>query len=150
MSVKTTGAEFKRFYNDPATWAGDVWLKNALLLVEGWDPGEEVDVQTLPDEAIVTIQGGVIVGPAWEGQGPSLQASFKRWVKGIKTSPKETSMTEQTYPTGDFEPEYPPCAVCGKPNDIGELCAECAQGNDPLSVDIEGPGGWMVQDGKPS
>jgi hypothetical protein len=90
-----------------------------------------------------------MVGAKREGEGPSLQRYFKRWAKG-KNSHKETNMTEQTYPTGDFEPEYPPCAVCGKPNDIGELCAECAQGNDPLSVDIEGPGGWMVQDGKPS
>lgn len=82
MSVKTTGAEFKRFYNDPATWAGGVWLKNAMLHIEGGDQGEDVEVETLPDNAIVTIQGGVMVGPECEGEGPSLQTCFKRWLKG--------------------------------------------------------------------
>lgn len=29
--------------------------------------------------------------------------------------------------------DYPPCAICGGPNDIGEVCAKCAKTNDPFS-----------------
>lgn len=44
--------------------------------------------------------------------------------------------------------EYPPCAICGGPNDMGEVCAECAKTNDPFATDLEASGGWMVQAGR--
>ncbi|WP_415912217.1 hypothetical protein [Neptuniibacter sp. QD37_11] len=27
---------------------------------------------------------------------------------------------------------FPPCAICGGPNDMGEVCASCAKNNDPF------------------
>jgi hypothetical protein len=46
--------------------------------------------------------------------------------------------------------EYPPCKICDGPNDMGEVCAECAKTNDPFGIDLEAPGGWAVQDtGRP-
>ncbi len=44
--------------------------------------------------------------------------------------------------------EYPPCAICGGPNDIGEVCAECSKTNDPFVTELEASGGWMVQAGR--
>lgn len=41
-----------------------------------------------------------------------------------------------------------PCAMCGGPNDVGELCSRCAKGSDPFGGDLEASGGWMVQDGR--
>lgn len=40
------------------------------------------------------------------------------------------------------------CAACGAANDVGELCEQCAVGNDPLKTDLEASGGWMVQAGR--
>jgi hypothetical protein len=47
-----------------------------------------------------------------------------------------------------FEPElkveteeYPPCMICGGPNDMAELCAECGKQNDPF------PQYWNIADG---
>lgn len=28
--------------------------------------------------------------------------------------------------------DYPPCMICGGPNDMGELCPKCAKGNNPF------------------
>jgi hypothetical protein len=50
----------------------------------------------------------------------------------------------------DYEPPeepHPPCAICGGENDQGEVCAECAKTYDPYP-DLEGGGGWAVQDGR--
>lgn len=44
--------------------------------------------------------------------------------------------------------DYQPCRICSAPNDIGELCTECAKGNDPFGADLSAPGGWMIQDGR--
>lgn len=37
------------------------------------------------------------------------------------------------------------CAVCGKPIAAMEVCDNCAA-KHLADVDLEGPGGWMVQD----
>lgn len=34
----------------------------------------------------------------------------------------------------DNLPGYPPCAMCGGPNDQGEVCEKCAETNDPFPV----------------
>lgn len=31
----------------------------------------------------------------------------------------------------EVESEYPPCKLCGGPNDMAELCASCGEDNDP-------------------
>ena len=40
------------------------------------------------------------------------------------------------------------CRICAAVIIYGELCATCAEGNDPFGVDLEAPGGWMVQAGR--
>ena len=42
---------------------------------------------------------------------------------------------------------YPPCVICGGPNDQAEVCPKCAKTNNPF-VDLEKSGGFMVQDSR--
>jgi hypothetical protein len=46
----------------------------------------------------------------------------------------------------DVDDDTYPCVICGKPNDIGEICPECSKDNDYFKTDLEASGGWMVQD----
>lgn len=85
MATKTTGAEFKRFYNDKQFWpddGGDTYHDDAVLKVDGEYQEDGIDTDTLADTAVVTIEGGFVCGPALAGKEPSLEAYFKRWRKG--------------------------------------------------------------------
>lgn len=89
MATKTTGAEFKRFYNDGAFWPkydGNTWHEDEILTVNGVVQEEGVDTDALPDEAEVKIEGGIVFGPEWDGNEPSFEAYFKRWRKKQNTA----------------------------------------------------------------
>ena len=76
MTVKTTGAEFKRFYNDPAFWPKGAWHEDDEILADG----EEPDIlDEIPGNAVVSITGGIVFGI--EGKEPSLESWFKKWKK---------------------------------------------------------------------
>ena len=80
MTVKTTGAEFKRFYGDKTIWgdnAGEIWHDDAEVTVNG-NVQEDLDDDSIPDDASITISGGVVFGVDGE---PSLETFFKRWKK---------------------------------------------------------------------
>lgn len=79
MTIKTTGAEFKRFYNDDgAAWPEGAWHEDEEVQVggESWDGAFE----DIPDEAIVSLCGGVVYGVS-NGADPSFETHFKRWRK---------------------------------------------------------------------
>ena len=81
MTVKTTGAEFKRFYNDAEFWPEGVWHEDDVILANG----EEVDIiDDIPETAAVAITGGVVFG--LEGEEPSLEAWFRKWRKKQTTA----------------------------------------------------------------
>lgn len=76
MTVKTTGAEFKRFYEDAEFWPEGAWHEDDVILANG----EEVDIiDDIPETAAVAITGGVVFG--LEGKKPSLEAWFREWRK---------------------------------------------------------------------
>lgn len=79
MSVKTTGAEFKRFYNDSAFWPGESWHEDECVTVNGEDWSDDHDYNVIPDDATVRVEGGVVLGLG--GSEPSLEGHFKRWRK---------------------------------------------------------------------
>lgn len=87
MTVKTTGAEFKRFYADPAFWpeGGDTYHDDALIGVNGVDHDDGFDPGAIPDDAIVTIEGGVVFDAVGGGE-PSLETYFRRWKKTQTTA----------------------------------------------------------------
>lgn len=81
MTVKMTGSEFKRFYNDPKFWPDDVWHEDSEFSVDGVEYPDGIDEGKLSDTSVVAISGGVVYGPQWDGNNPSLEAYFKRWRK---------------------------------------------------------------------
>lgn len=81
MTVKMSGSEFKRFYNDPKIWPDDVWHEDTEMSVDGVDQPDGIDDEALSDTAVVSISGGTVYGPQWDGDNPSLETYFKRWRK---------------------------------------------------------------------
>lgn len=88
MAVNTTGAEFKRFYTDPHFWPDDegaTWHDDEEVLLDGVPQGD-CDLAAVPDTARVTISGGVVRGPKWAGNEPSLEGYFEAWRKAQATT----------------------------------------------------------------
>ncbi len=85
--VKTTGLEFKRFYTDETWWPqdeGNTYHEDESVLVNGGE--HDGDYETVPDYAVVTIEGGIVFGPQWDENEPSFEAYFKRWRKAQTTT----------------------------------------------------------------
>lgn len=80
MAVKTTGAEFKRFYADTTFWPDQTYYDYALICVNGEDQTEGVDEAALADDDVVTIKGGYVIESPF-GRDVSLEAYFKKWLK---------------------------------------------------------------------
>jgi hypothetical protein len=81
--IKTTGAEFKRFYDDPEVWQGDAFHEGELITVNGVEIEEGYfDHSKLSDDDIVTVEGGVIYadGNGDEERG-SMESCFRLWRK---------------------------------------------------------------------
>lgn len=81
--IKTIGTEYKRFYDDDTAWPDGAWHDDELLLVNGdeWTQG----VNEIPDNAIVNLSGGVVLGLP-HGSEPSLELHFSRWRKRQTTT----------------------------------------------------------------
>ena len=67
MTVKTNGAEFKKFYSDPGRWFTPVaskdieltWLDEGIILINGED---DHDPQNCQDTDLVELVDGVVLG----------------------------------------------------------------------------------------
>ena len=82
MSIKTTGAEIKRFYLDDAFWTEGVWHKDEEIEVNGSPLSADLGILDLRDDAIVKIAGGAVIGlPGCENDGPSFESFFKKWLR---------------------------------------------------------------------
>lgn len=88
MTAKTTGAEIKRFYADPEFWPdddGSTYHDDELITVDGQSMDREADIQEIPDAAVVSVSGGVVFSPKFDGNEPSFETYFKRWRKKQST-----------------------------------------------------------------
>ena len=81
MTVKTTGAEFKRFYADSEFWPEGAWHEEEEILADGERP---YILDEIPDNAVVSITGGIVFGI--EGREPSLESWFRAWRKKQTTT----------------------------------------------------------------
>ena len=81
--IKTSGAEYKRFYDDEAAWPDGAWHEEELLLVNGDEWTDEV--AEIPDNAIVNLSGGAVFGLP-NGAEPSMELHFKHWRKRQTTT----------------------------------------------------------------
>lgn len=80
MTVKTTGAEFKRFYADTNFWSDQTYHEDALIYVNGEEQTDGVNESILADDDVVTIEGGYVIESPF-GRDVSLKAYFKKWLK---------------------------------------------------------------------
>jgi len=90
MTIKCTGAEFSRFLTDTAFWRhgnGDqhTWFDEAEFSVNGVEV-EDVDLAQISKTDILTLAGGIVMGPVVGASEPSLETYFKRWKKAQSTT----------------------------------------------------------------
>jgi len=85
MSIKTTGAEFKRFYFDDSYWPDGTWHEDEDLDVDGAPIHEDLAIEDIPDTASVKVTGGVVMGLP-DDSAPSVEAHFKKWRKAQNTT----------------------------------------------------------------
>lgn len=84
MATKTTGAEWKRFYQDPAAWPDGWFHEDEEVTVNGvFD--ENADLTEVPDDAIVVVKGGIIYEGEYANGGKSVEGHFKKWRKAQTT-----------------------------------------------------------------
>jgi hypothetical protein len=110
MATKMTGAQFKAFYTDPATWAHqgekECWyIEEMALRVDGQEVGEGGaeygdEYALLPDAAQVVVDGGYF---GWQGKGPEpakgdMATEARRWLKA-QTHVALTVTIDKSNPT---------------------------------------------------
>jgi hypothetical protein len=79
--IKTSGAEWKRFYTDPSVWKEGCWHEDETVDIDGLASDE--DLAIVADEAKVTLIGGVFF-PSADGNPDemlSLELVFRSWRK---------------------------------------------------------------------
>ena len=86
MTVKTTGAEWKKFYRDDSVWPKDSYYQDEEITVDGAEWNWELDIMTVSDSAILRVSGGVVFLKDDDDNQPSLEAHFKRWRKKQNTA----------------------------------------------------------------
>ena len=83
--IKTTGAEFLRFYNDETIWPEGAWHDDETILVNG----QEVDhyaEDTIEADAQISIEHGVVFkDERGEVELGSFEGYFKKWRKAQNT-----------------------------------------------------------------
>lgn len=86
MAVKTTGAEFKRFYSDAEFWPEGTWHDDTILKVDGVEWDSMTDYSAIPDASTVTIVCGVVIDSPLAGSDMiKLGTYFKKWHKTQST-----------------------------------------------------------------
>ena len=81
MTVKTTGAEWKRFYGDKAVWPEGSHHEDEEIVVDGQPWAWDADMMTIQDSAVLSVAGGIVYTKEHDTDGPSLESYFRRWRK---------------------------------------------------------------------
>ena len=83
--VKTTGAEWNKFYNDPEYWGDGHWHDDVVIRIDGVEVEDDY-ADMLPDTAKVEIDGGyVYLSEGIDEPGPAMETYFRRWKKSQTT-----------------------------------------------------------------
>jgi hypothetical protein len=60
--IKTNGAEFKKFYNDPLVWVNECYHDDVAFKINGKTPPFSLDMaEDIKDTDIIEFEGGFIV-----------------------------------------------------------------------------------------
>lgn len=88
MTIKTTGAEFKRFYSDKEFWPDghSVWHEDEYITVDGVDIDGDYDLTEVPDDSRMTIEGGAVMDERHPDKEQSFEGYFKKWRKNQSTA----------------------------------------------------------------
>lgn len=90
MATKASGAEFKRFYNDPKYWpeGSDTYHDDVVFVVKGEELPDDQDPGQVADTDVVSIAGGSVMNsPLYkDGSEPSVEVYFKRWRREQNTT----------------------------------------------------------------
>lgn len=104
MTVKTSGAQWKKFYSDTSIWPepdGSSWHEDEEITINGVDVDGETDLTDVDDNARMTIKGGVLYFNEVR-QDISLEGMFRRWLRAqnnvilVVESPKELAEAVKT------------------------------------------------------
>lgn len=83
--IKTNGAEFRRYLVDDAAWPEGTWHDDEFITVDGVEWVWEADIESIPDNAILSLTGGVVCGLPGDLM-PSMESHFKKWRKSQTTT----------------------------------------------------------------
>jgi hypothetical protein len=83
MPVKTSGLEFKQWYNDEAEWPQDACHEDETIKINGKLRDDEENITDIADDAIVLLSGGFI---HYETDGDvtkavSMEGALRRWLR---------------------------------------------------------------------
>jgi hypothetical protein len=81
MSVKTNGAEFKRYYADKTAWPDTAYHEETLILVNGvpYDDAE-IKLEDVADDAAIKIESG-FVHMSEDSDYVTMESHFRKWRK---------------------------------------------------------------------
>jgi len=84
--IKTTGKEFKSFYEDDSVWIYGMYHEDEVITVDGKQREEyETDLMQIADASTMTISGGYVTNKNDDELG-SLEGLFKKWKKKQTTA----------------------------------------------------------------
>lgn len=83
IMIKTTGAEWLIFINDPKIWVGETFMDDTLIKINGVDD-DDVDEKDIKPADLVTIEAGVVF-PDGKENCVSLIGTFRKWKKAQNT-----------------------------------------------------------------
>ena len=84
MSTKTSGLEFKAFYNDPKVWKNNRFHEYEQIFVNG-KLEEDLSIEKINDADIVTIDGGMIYEDGYKDVG-GFESQFRKWRRDQDTT----------------------------------------------------------------
>lgn len=85
VSTRTTGAEFKAFYEDKTFWPGGTWHEDEEVTVDGTAVPEDFALSEVADEARLVLVGGYVTNEANDDLG-SFEGYFRKWRKKQTTA----------------------------------------------------------------
>lgn len=89
MAIKMTGASFKAWYNDDWGKDGngdDPYIEEELIIVDGIEYRDSVELSKVSDDSQVTLDGGVITfGFGSDHESVKAESHYRKWLKAQNT-----------------------------------------------------------------
>lgn len=80
MTIKTTGAEWKKYYSDPLAWPDGAYHDYEELFADGVFSDGQFDLSEVSDNSRIEFSKGVFYRDE-NSEGVSLEAHFRKWLR---------------------------------------------------------------------